>query len=328
MSLTAHYIDVDWKLRKKIINFCPIPNHAGETIGKFVEHCLVQWGIERVLTVTVDNASSNDVGIKYLQRQFKKSGSSILDGDFLHMRCGAHILGLIVRDGLSEIHESIFRIRGAVRYVRSSTSRADKFKECLIRKKLSTKCGVCLDVETRWNSTYLMLESAIKLRSGFDMLASMDDKYVADLRKNGFGPPTAIDWDYVESLLPILECFYEATLKVSGTRYVTGNEYMKEIFAVGWKIQQVMDCDDPFKRSMAERMKKKFDKYWLSDDINVIIFIATVVDPRFKLTYVNFMIKEIYNDEDKASEMIGKVKSALENLFEYYKSNRFVETQS
>ncbi|XP_010544489.1 PREDICTED: zinc finger BED domain-containing protein DAYSLEEPER-like, partial [Tarenaya hassleriana] len=99
----------------------------------------------------------------------------------------------------------------------------------------------------------------------------------------------------------IFKYFYFSSCFCNITRYVTGNEYMKEIFAVGWKIQQVMDCDDPFKRSMAERMKKKFDKYWLSDDINVIIFIATVLDPRFKLTYVNFMIKEIYNDEDKAT---------------------------
>ena len=41
MTLTAHFVDNDWKLRKRIINFCQVPNHKGETIGKYVEACLL-----------------------------------------------------------------------------------------------------------------------------------------------------------------------------------------------------------------------------------------------------------------------------------------------
>lgn len=37
MCLTAHYVDSDWKLQKKIINFCQISNHKGDTIGKAIE---------------------------------------------------------------------------------------------------------------------------------------------------------------------------------------------------------------------------------------------------------------------------------------------------
>ncbi|KAJ0479669.1 putative transcription factor/ chromatin remodeling BED-type(Zn) family [Helianthus annuus] len=68
MSLTAHWVDENWVLRKKILNFCQISNHKGETIGKLVYHCLRKWGIDRVFTVTVDNASSNDGAIKYLKK--------------------------------------------------------------------------------------------------------------------------------------------------------------------------------------------------------------------------------------------------------------------
>lgn len=41
MCLIAHYIDADWKLHKKIINFCPISSHSGEVIGKAIEKCLL-----------------------------------------------------------------------------------------------------------------------------------------------------------------------------------------------------------------------------------------------------------------------------------------------
>lgn len=47
MVLTAHFIDVDWKIQKRILNFCQIENHKREIIGREVEKCLKQWGIEK-----------------------------------------------------------------------------------------------------------------------------------------------------------------------------------------------------------------------------------------------------------------------------------------
>lgn len=68
LCVTAHFIDDDWTLHKKIINFCPIVNHSGNVIGLTVERCLLEWGIKRVLAITVDNASSNDVGVQVLKK--------------------------------------------------------------------------------------------------------------------------------------------------------------------------------------------------------------------------------------------------------------------
>lgn len=76
-----------------------------------VEKCLVFWGISKVFTITVDNASSNDLAIKYLKRKLTSWGTSVLDAEFLHMRCGAHILGLIVRDGLKDEHHTVLKVR-------------------------------------------------------------------------------------------------------------------------------------------------------------------------------------------------------------------------
>ena len=76
--LTAHYIDVDWVYHKKILNFCLVPDHKGETIGRVVESCLLQWGIDHIFTIIVDNASSNDVAIEYLRRKTKDRVGSLL----------------------------------------------------------------------------------------------------------------------------------------------------------------------------------------------------------------------------------------------------------
>ena len=40
MCLTCHFIDDDWKLHKRILNFCIVDSYKGKTIGKMVESCL------------------------------------------------------------------------------------------------------------------------------------------------------------------------------------------------------------------------------------------------------------------------------------------------
>lgn len=58
MVLTAHFVDSDWVMHKRVLNFCTIANHSGNSIGKMIESCLLQWGINKVLTITVDNAAA------------------------------------------------------------------------------------------------------------------------------------------------------------------------------------------------------------------------------------------------------------------------------
>lgn len=48
MCLTAYFIDDDWNINKRILNFCPIIEHKIEEVGKGVEKCLLDWGIDRV----------------------------------------------------------------------------------------------------------------------------------------------------------------------------------------------------------------------------------------------------------------------------------------
>ena len=55
------------------------------------------------------------------------------------MRCAAHILNSIVQEGLKGIHNSIVKVRKAVRYVKLSPKRMDRFKEAVEGEKLQSK---------------------------------------------------------------------------------------------------------------------------------------------------------------------------------------------
>ena len=68
---------------------------------------------------------------------------SLLGCGFLHMRCCAHILNLIVQDGLKSLNESIVKVCNVVRYVKSSPNRFEKFKACVEKKKKKFKAKVC-----------------------------------------------------------------------------------------------------------------------------------------------------------------------------------------
>jgi len=77
--------------------------------------------IDKVFTITVDNASSNDLAISDLKNIIFDCNSHPLKGEHLHVRCCAHILNLVVGDGLKlkAMHSSISKIRSVARYVMS-----------------------------------------------------------------------------------------------------------------------------------------------------------------------------------------------------------------
>ena len=100
MCVTNHFIDDNWNLYKKIISFVPVTSHRGQYLAKALENSLLDWGIKNVFTVTVDNVSSNNSAIWYFKKKMLSWGASSVRLKFLHMRCLAHILNLVVNDGL------------------------------------------------------------------------------------------------------------------------------------------------------------------------------------------------------------------------------------
>ena len=177
MCLTCHFIDNDWKLHKRILNFCIVDDHKGETIGRKIELSLRAWGIDSISTLIVDNASSNSGTIKFLETVTKDWKRTILDHKFLHIRCCAHILNLIVGDGLKERESSIAKVHEVVRYVKSSPNRFQIFKDFVKTLGIESKSLLCLDVATKWNSTYIMLENAVKFEKAFLRMDFEDEGY-------------------------------------------------------------------------------------------------------------------------------------------------------
>ncbi|CAN1278852.1 Zinc finger BED domain-containing protein RICESLEEPER 2 [Linum perenne] len=317
MCLTAHFIDRDWKLRKKIIGFRQVFSHKGTAIAEAIMACLDEWGIDKVFSVTVDNASSNDTAIQHIKSLFDNRNTSVCDGQFLHVRCVAHIINLVVSDGLGEISTSVRKIREAVRYVKQSPARLQKFYDFVAVDDIESKKSLCLDVFTRWNSTFLMLQAAEKYETAFEMYALSDRQFRIDLISKGV--PDEDDWNDARRIMRFLKCFYDFTLKVSGSSYVTSNLFFPDVVIL-YRMLKMWEgsCDNQLS-SMANKMRRKYEKYWGDiEKMNKLLYIAVVLDPRRKMDFVAFTLSRVYPEENKGILLADLVKKATYDLYDHY----------
>ena len=315
MCITAHYIDSEWKLHKKIISFVPVTSHRGEYIAKSLENCLLEWGLKNIFTVTVDNASSNDNALGFFKQKLFSWGTSAVKIKYVHMRCIAHILNLVVNEGMKESGQLVKRVREVVRYIRNSPARFHKFREFADLIGVETKCSLSLDVPTRWNSTYVMLKTACLFDKVFEKYEECKHAFTVDL---GDDVPDIVDWNSVKQLVAFLHHFFEMTLRISGSQYVTANSFFSKISDLYHILNEWKSDADPSKRAMAFSMKAKCDKYWGDPQkMNKLIFIGTVLDPRDKLEYMELILKHIYGDSVGGS-LNCNVRAALYELFDDY----------
>ncbi|XP_058750244.1 zinc finger BED domain-containing protein RICESLEEPER 2-like [Vicia villosa] len=318
MVITGHFIDSGWKLQKRVLSFVKIPApRRGIDVADAIFKCLKSWGIEnKIFSVSVDNASYNDSCLKSLKEDYPLSRMLVLGGALFHVRCCAHVINLLVQDGLSQIKDVIGKVRESVKYINHNDARLKAFCDVVEQKGLKDR-KLILDCPTRWNSTYHMLSAALKFKIAFPSYKEREPHYK-------YAPSTE-DWENVEKVCQFLEVFNLATVVISGSEYPTSNLYLVEV----WRVKQVIDnaAEDTnsFMREMAASMKLKFDKYW--GECNLLMAIASVLDPRSKFHTVNICFPLIYKAE-VAQENIEKVKNSLEELYAEYVSLSLQESSS
>jgi len=205
-----------------------------------------------------------------------------------------------------------------------SPSRQLVFNQCAERLKIESEKFVCLDVVTRWNSAYMMLDAAAKFDVVFMRLEETDPRYLSYFeidskgKQKNLGPPVLEDWEKARFFVKFLKIFYMVTLKFSSFLYLTSNSFFHEFISMHTSISQLFKSENVNVSKMAKNMMTKHKKY-CGDQVtqNFLLYVAIVLDPRFQLKYVRFCLGRLY-DVEEAGNFTIKVKETLLRLFENY----------
>jgi hypothetical protein len=309
LCITCHWIDSKWKVRHRIIRFCLVetPHDAWNMFG-VVLNSLRDWNIEdKLFSFTMDNAEVNTKMLKHLKDNLVDRNLIHHEGKLLHVRCAAHVLNLIVQDGLKTMKSVVDNVRESVKYIGSSQFRKEQFTKMVAQAGIKCKQQPSLDVSTRWNSTFLMLQSTLPFRKVFQTLDEQEPSYKF--------APSDEEWKMVEDICQLLKIFCHATNIISGSNYPTSNLYFLEIWSVKCVLDEQENSENGTIRLMVTEMKKKFHKYFMESYLTNCI--AVVFDPRFKMEHVVFRLKQ-YFGVVHASKHILEVNLAIKALLIEY----------
>jgi hypothetical protein len=242
----------------------------------------------------------------------------LLKGKWLHMRCCAHILNLIVKDGLDIIGTAVSAIRESIAYWVATPKRYEKFEKTALDENVELGKKLQLDCKTRWNSTYIMLGIAIPYRKVFERLGDLDRKFIC---------PPPDDWIFASKVCEKLELFYQLTEVFSGTKYVTANLFSPKVCEIKLKIKSWENDEHQIFRDMSAGMIEKYDKYW--SDIHGLMAVAVILDPRLKMTMLHACYIALFGEES-AGYHVAEAHQLLTDLMKHYhvKENDFVGTSS
>ncbi|XP_075663157.1 zinc finger BED domain-containing protein RICESLEEPER 2-like [Castanea sativa] len=177
-----------------------------------------------------------------------------------------------------------------MKYLKGSESRMCKFDECV--KIVGTKRtkGLRLDVCTRWNATYDMIDSTMRYRSMLNHLAEEDVNFKHC--------PSRDEWNRVERITRFFKPFNDITTLFFGTGYLIANLYFQGVSQIQMLLLEEMESQDSCISNMAKQIKA----------------CVIVLGPRYKLDYVDFIFKKIKPIEHIAEMKVESIETTLYKL--------------
>ncbi|KAL4584113.1 hypothetical protein LXL04_008703 [Taraxacum kok-saghyz] len=292
MVVTVHFIDDDWVMHKRVVNFREVDTHKVERRGDQISR--------------------------------KKLPNVYDNGNQFHIRCMAHIINLIVKMGLKHQNYHVECVQNAVKYIRGSTQRIKKFKKAMKDVAVDTKRFLCGETPTRWNSTFELLTSAYDVRDAFVEFGMQEKSFEKDVDR----VPEFKDFEEIKKTIDFLEKFKTKTEKVSCSTKPLIHQFTREILDISlhltnWSL-------DPGFVEMVPGMKEKYDKYWGDyEKMSDFVFFAVLLDPQCKSQFLLYTFREMikYTKEQemttssielKAREMVREIKRKMDGFFKTY----------
>ncbi|XP_032421790.1 zinc finger BED domain-containing protein 1-like [Xiphophorus hellerii] len=266
LAVTCHFVEENEKLSSVLLGVQAFPqSHTGENIACVKASLMEEWGISGKVTCMVTDGAPNMV---------------VCMGELKlrHHICVAHTLNLVVKRALDQ-HPVLSGLRAKARklvgYFRSSTTAKEKLTQVQLQLGMqATK--LMQEVETRWNSTYLMLQRLVELREPVGAALAGLHTDIPFF--------TASEFDIVVACLSLLSPFYDATTELSAEEHVSASKVIPLLKMIEKALQEEDTKSAPAVAvEIGEQLIRQLrEKLHMLQSMS-ILSLATLLDPRFKL---------------------------------------------
>lgn len=198
--------------------------------------------------------------------------AAIKKGGWKSKSCFACSINLLVQNGLKNISDVLNKIKAIVTFCKQSSSTLAKLKQ--IQMELP-ELKLKKDVVTRWNSTFDMIERAVKIKATLISTLAWENPDLIIL--------TATDWRLLENLVEILVIFKDITEEISAEKNTTISKILVLVHAMYQHIQfHYTQVTNPQLKEILQVFRNNFFKRFSDIEDIEILTESTEVDPRFK----------------------------------------------
>ncbi|XP_071709823.1 zinc finger BED domain-containing protein RICESLEEPER 2-like [Rutidosis leptorrhynchoides] len=302
--ITGQFIDQNWNLHRKIllVVLLPFPD-SDSAFNRAVLSCISDWNLEnKVLGLTLDESFANKSARTNLRNLLYAKNPLFLNGKFLIGSCYSRVLSHLANDAITSLTDTVKKVRDSVKYV-VTMDVLEHFNDLKLQLQVPSAKSLVLDDQTQWNTTYHMLVAACELKEVFSCLDTFDTSYVNSVSMD--------EWKKMEILCIYLKSLLDAANLLTGPTYPTTNSFFHEAWKLELELRHAVVSDDSFVRSLTWSMHERFHKYW--KDNFLVLSIAVVLDPRFKMKLVEISFTRLYGDD--ADQWIKAVNEGVRDLF-------------
>ncbi|XP_074603287.1 zinc finger BED domain-containing protein 4-like [Brevipalpus obovatus] len=289
MGVTAHYLNPEGYLASACLGCEPFEmSHTAVAIAKELGSILEDWNIskEKIVCMVTDGAAN------------MSSAVSTALGPGKHFVCFAHRLNLVAKRAVEHVYH-VEQVIGKVKAIAQFSHQSNLFADALRNAQSSSekKLKLVQSVETRWNSTYAMIERFLIL---FEAVT------IASIRSTR-SPPVSINQTeraLLQEIRNLLAPLDDITRILSSESQATLSEVIPLTRGLKEDLNRVKTTSHDaliFKQALINAIEEKIG----DPEKATIATLATLLDPRLKL--IDFKIPNCKSHAlDKLNEIVTK----------------------
>ena len=240
LAITCHFVTSTWELKFLVLAMFGLKkDHTAEHIAASFPKVAEKWGISRkVVAMVTDNAANIVAAVRHT--------------GWTHVPCFAHTLNLVVSEAIkaeTQIHQLRKSCRDIVSFFHFSIKASEKLKEIQLQLGISEN-KLIQEVETRWNSTYYMLERITEQHQAITTALCLSGCNAMCLSSS--------DVSLLKAAMAVLKPFEATTKEISADKHISISKVIPLAKSLQRLTGAITEKDTPLVSNLSYQMRRHF----------------------------------------------------------------------